>query len=268
MPEQNKQRSAPGRDSIANTILVAIAVSLFCSVLVSAAAVVLKPQQQRNEDLYRKKIVLEVAGLFEPGADVDALFAHIDTQIVELASGDYVTHIDAGSFDALAASRDPEVSIAVPENVDIAGVRRRSLYAQVFLVRRGKQIEQVILPVYGSGLWSAMRGYVSLQPDGKSVRGLRFFEHGETPGLGDQIDDPAWLAQWQGKAIFDDSGEPRIEVVKGIVMPGSDAKYQVDGLSGATLTGRGVQNLVNYWLGAHGFGPYLGKLAKESEADG
>lgn len=268
MPEQSKPRSAANRDSIANTILVAVFVSLFCSVLVSAAAVLLKPQQQRNEDLYRKKIVLEVAGLFEQGADVDALFASIEPQIVDLASGDYVTHVDAATFDALAAAREKGRGIAVPEKTDIAGIRRRALYAQVFLVHEGDQIQQVILPVYGTGLWSSMRGYVSLRPDGRSMRGLRFFEHGETPGLGDQIDNPDWLEQWQGKSIYNNAGEPRIEVVKGNVQPGDNARFQVDGLSGATLTGRGVQNLLNYWLGAHGFGPYLNRLARESEPDG
>jgi Na+-transporting NADH:ubiquinone oxidoreductase subunit C len=268
MPEQAKQKAARNRDSISNTLLVAIGVSLFCSVLVSAAAVILKPLQVRNEDLYRQRIVLEVAGLYEPGADVDALFANIETRLVDLSSGDYVSELDAKSFDAQAASKDATLGVDVPPSLDIAGVHRRAAYAQVFLVRQGTEVEQIILPVYGYGLWSVMYGYLALQPDGRTVRGLRFYDHGETPGLGDQIDKADWLAGWPGISLFDASGQPRVEVVKGQVIENSAARFQVDGLAGATLTGRGVQNLLRYWVGAHGFGPYLSKIAQEADDDG
>jgi Na+-transporting NADH:ubiquinone oxidoreductase subunit C len=252
------------RDSIANTFIVAISVSLVCSILVSAAAVVLKPRQELNETRNRQKIVLEVAGLYEPGADIEQVFAGIDARLVDLASGDYVTTMDAREFDPLEARNDPELGVAVPDEADTAGIRRRAVYAPVYLVRQAGQLEQVILPVYGSGLWSTMYGYLSLRADGRTVSGLRFYEHAETPGLGDQIERAEWLAQWPGKRLFDDAGNTRIEVVRGQVLPGDDAIYKVDGLSGATLTGRGVTNLVRYWAGPHGFGPYLQKLSEEA----
>lgn len=213
------------RDSTANTFIVAIGVSLVCSVLVSAAAILLKPQQERNETLFRQKIVLEVAGLYEPGADIEARFAAIDAQVVELPGG---------------AS------------------------AEVFLVRQAGALEQVILPVSGAGLWSTMYGYLSVEPDGRTVRGLRFYEHAETPGLGDQVEKTDWLAQWPGKQLYDDTGAVRIEVVRGKVMAGADAIYQVDGMSGATLTGRGVSDFLRHWVGPEGFGPYLQQLAVEA----
>jgi Na+-transporting NADH:ubiquinone oxidoreductase subunit C len=106
-----------------------------------------------------------------------------------------------------------------------------------------------------------MYGYLSLEPDGNTIRGLRFYEHGETPGLGDQIDKPDWRAQWSGKLLTDEYGVLRIEVVRGKVIAGDGEKYQVDGLAGATLTGRGVTRLLQYWMGPHGFGPYLQKIA-------
>ena len=71
------------------------------------------------------------------------------------------------------------------------------------------------------------------------------------------MDNPAWKSQWQGKTLYE-AGEVRLEVLKGAVNPASaDAKYQVDGLSGATLTSRGVNNLISYWMGEDGFGPVL-----------
>ncbi len=255
------------RDSISNTFKVAIGVSLVCSVLVSAAAVLLKPQQERNELLYRQRIVLDVAGLYEPGIDISARFAEIDARLVDLETGDYIEMLDAREFDAAAAARDSQLGIRIPDELDVAAIRRRAIYAPVYLVRDGDSLEQVILPVHGTGLWSTMYGYLALEADGNTVRGLQFYEHAETPGLGDQIEKPSWLAEWPGKRLFDTEGNVRIEVVRGQAPEGDAAIHQVDGMSGATLTGRGVTNLLQYWTGEHGFGPYLRKLASEGSGD-
>jgi len=266
MPEAKK----PGfsRDSIGNTLFVAIGVSLVCSVLVSAAAIVLRPQQEANQREFRQRIVLEVAGMYDPGADIASQFAHIETKLVDLESGDYVQDIDPQTFDAEAAVNDPRLSIAIPREFDIAGVRRRAIYAPVYIVREGGAIQQYILPVRGKGLWSTLYGYLSVAPDGHTVSGLRFYEHAETPGLGDQIEKESWLAQWPGKQLYDAQGNPQIRVVRGQVQPGPDADHQIDGLSGATLTGKGVTNLIRYWTGPNGFGPYLAKISSEARNDG
>ncbi len=266
MADAKQKKPSRSRDSISNTLIVAIGISLFCSILVSATAVVLKPQQTRNEELYRQKIVLEVAGLYEPGIAIDESFENIELRLVELASGDYADSPDVNDFDAIAAAKDPASSIAVPADLDIGGIRRRALHAQVYLVRNADGISQVILPVYGSGLWSTMYGYLALERDANTIRGLRFYEHAETPGLGDQIDKPDWRAQWSGKALLDAAGELRIEVVRG--QAPADDSHQVDGLAGATLTGRGVSDLLRYWTGSHGFGPYLARLKEEAANDG
>lgn len=251
------------RDSVTNTFAVAIGVSLICSVLVSAAAVVLKPQQERNVALYRQRIVLEVAGLYEPGADIAEKFAEIDARLVDLATGEYVDAPDAREFDAVAAANDPELGVAIPADRDSAALRRRAIYAPVYLVRDGGNIGQVILPIYGKGLWSTMYGYLALEPDGNTVRGLRFYEHAETPGLGDQVEKAEWLAHWPGKQVYGPDGAVRIRVVRGQPPPGENRQYQVDGMSGATLTGRGVTNLLHYWMGPDGFGPYLARISRE-----
>lgn len=268
MPDENEQTPRRSRDSIANTLIIAIGVSLVCSVLVSATAVVLKPQQQANQTEYRQRIVLEVAGLYEEGADVASRFAEIDARLVDLDTGDYSDAADARTFDPVAASKDPTLSVTIPNDVDTAGIRQRARYVPVFIVRDAERIEQVILPVYGSGLWSTMYGYLSVAPDGVTVRGLKFYEHAETPGLGDGVEKDAWLSQWPGKKLFDPTGAVRIEVVRGQAMAGEDEVYHVDGMSGATLTGRGVTGLLHYWVGPHAFGPYLARLADGEEGDG
>ena len=213
------------KESIGNVLFVAIGVSLVCSVLVASAAIVLKPRQLQNELEFQQRIVLEVAGLYEPGANVAELYAAIEEISIDLASGEQ---------------------------------------APVFLVRNDGEIEQVILPVQGAGLWGTMYGYLAVESDGQTARGLQFYQHIETPGLGDGVDKPAWQEQWRGKRLFDDNGDPLVEVVKGPAPAGSD--YQIDGLAGATLTGRGVSIFVQHWISDEGYGPFLKSLsAKEMQ---
>ena len=246
------------RDSTSNTLTIAIGLSLVCSILVAGAAISLRPIQEANEVRFRERIILDVAGLLEPDAEVQTGMERIEARIVELETGDYVQSIDPQEFDPLAAANDPALSTAVPEELDIGKIRRRAIYAPVYLVSDEGELSQIILPVRGTGLWSTLYGYLALEPDGETVSGLQFYDHAETPGLGDQIEDPEWRAQWVGKKIYGEDGQPKIEVVRGTVAAGSpDIEHQVDGLSGATLTGRGVMNLVRYWTGPHGYGPYL-----------
>jgi len=213
------------RDSIGNTLIVAVGVSLVCSILVASAAIMLKPRQLLNEEEFRQRIILDVAGLYEPGADIAALYSTIEETSTELASGEQ---------------------------------------APVYLVMDGERLEQVILPVEGAGLWAKMYGFLAVESDGNTVRGLQFYAHGETPGLGDQVDKPAWREQWQGKKLYGPDGEPQIEVVKGAAPDNSE--FEIDGLAGATLTGRGVGVFVRHWIGDEGYGPYLKALSdKETQ---
>jgi len=115
----------------------------------------------------------------------------------------------------------------------------------------------VVLPVEGKGLWSTLYGFLALDKDVNTIKGLTFYQHGETPGLGGEVDNPKWKALWPGRKAFGDDGQPKIAVIKGQAGPVAEDPYQVDGLSGATITARGVSHLVQFWLGTHGFGPYL-----------
>lgn len=268
-------RKGFNRESIQNVLVVAVGLSLVCSVLVSAAAVMLRPLQEQNETLNRKKNVLLVAGLLEPGIDVERTFEKIETHIVDLSTGEYTDEIDPAGFDMIEAADDPELSVAIPADKDIAGIGRRARYAEVYVLRDPEgRVEKVILPVYGMGLWSTMYGFIALGPDGSTVQALKFYKQAETPGLGGEVDNPNWLANWPGKRIYDEEGDIRIRVAKGTVgaaagwtgatARGGAAIFQVDGISGSTLTSRGVTNLLHYWMSDEAYRPYLEKVWRRS----
>jgi Na+-transporting NADH:ubiquinone oxidoreductase subunit C len=108
-----------------------------------------------------------------------------------------------------------------------------------------------------------MYGFIALGSDLTTIRGFGFYQHGETPGLGGEIENRSWLAKWPGKVVYDEKGAVKLSVIKGEVDPGVvDARHKVDGLSGATLTARGVSNLLAYWLGENGYQPFLDELRK------
>jgi len=258
-------------DSILKTFLVAAGVCVVCSLLVSAAAITLKPVQDRNRALDRKRNVLLASGLIEDGrpADIEKLFEQIDARVIDLDSGQFVEDASAEQFDLAAAERDPQQSRELAATEDTAGIRRRPNHQVVYLARQDGEISRYILPVHGKGLWSTMYGLVALDRDLNTVQSFAFFSHGETPGLGGEVDNPRWKALWIGKRAFDAEGHPRLEVVKGHVdAAAADAEHKVDGLSGATLTGNGVTRLLQFWLGEAGYGSFIEKMQKEPSSAG
>jgi Na+-transporting NADH:ubiquinone oxidoreductase subunit C len=266
-------------DSFEKTVAVAFALCLAGAVLVSGSAVALKPLQQINKSKDEKVNILEVAGLYEPGQDVEQAFKNIEPKLVDLSTGDYVDSIDPATYDQRKAAKDPAMSEAIPPERDIADIKRKPKYAKVYLVKEGGQLKSVILPVSGYGLWSTMYGFMALEADAQTVRGLNLYDQAETPGLGGEVVNPNWKAKWKGKKVYNftgkelhesnlsekgqtvEIGEVALGLVKGAVEPGKPgSEYQVDALAGATLTSRGVSNLVQYWMGKEGFGVYLAKL--------
>ena len=246
-------------DSKVKTIGVALLLCLVCSIAVSTAAVALKPVQEANKQLDKKRNILQIAGLEKPGQSIDEAFKQVEAKVVDLQTGQYVDGIDPNTFDARAASVDPKQNLVLSREQDIASIKRRAQYATVYLVKDPQgQVQKVILPIYGYGLWSTLYGFLALQADANTVVGLGFYEHAETPGLGGEVDNPAWKAKWPGKQVFNADGQVAIRVMKGAAPDGDPkALHEVDALSGATLTSRGVDNLIHFWLGENGFGPYL-----------
>ncbi|VAX05200.1 Na(+)-translocating NADH-quinone reductase subunit C [hydrothermal vent metagenome] len=246
---------------------VAFVVCVVCAALVTTAAVLLRPIQQANRLLDRQLNVLAVAGLLEPGKSVDELSKQLDPRLVDIASGKFVELENLEHFDERRAARNPAQSIALTPKQDIAQIKRRANYARVYLVwDQAGNLKTVVLPVHGYGLWSQLYGFLALESDGNTVAGLSFYEHAETPGLGGKVDDPAWKALWPGKQVYDEEHRPAIRLVKGPASARSkDARYQVDALSGATLTTRGIEDLLRFWLGPDGFGPFLAKIRDDEE---
>jgi len=253
-------------DSLEKTLAIALAVCLVCAVLVSFAAVGLKPLQLHNKSLDMKKNILDVAGLLEEGVNIDQAFREkIEAKLVDLATGDYVTDIDADSYDQRKAAKDPVTSEKIPVEKDIAHIRAKAKYAKIYLVKEGDAIKSVILPINGYGLWSTMYGFLALDADGQTVQSINFYDQAETPGLGGEVVNPTWRALWRGKKIYNEQGEPVLALVKGTVDPAKPgSEYKVDGLAGATLTSTGVSNLIRYWMSGEGFAPYLEKLKNKS----
>jgi Na+-transporting NADH:ubiquinone oxidoreductase subunit C len=248
-------------DSVAKTLIMAVGICLICSVVVSVTAVRLKPLQVRNAELARQTEILRVAGLWQADASFDEMFARVDTRMVDLASGEFTDAVDADSFDARHAVNDPELSVKLSDEQDVAGITRRLKYQPVYLVEENGQLETIILPVRARGLYSMLYGFLALEGDGNTVKGITFDEDGETPGLGGEINNPRWQARWVGRQDYDGEDRVRLELVRNAgPVDSPDGRFEVDTLSGATLTSRGVNNMIQFWMGDDGYGPFLGRV--------
>ena len=162
-------------------------------------------------------------------------------------------------FEPKDAVKDPAKSQAIPAEADKAGIKVRANQARVYLVKDEQgNVTQVVLPMYGRGLWSTMYGFVSVAPDANTIKGITYYDQGETAGLGGEIANPRWQAQFVDKKLFDEQGNQKFKIYKG--SSAADKEHGVDGLSGATLTSNGVQGSFDYWFSQNGFGPFLAKF--------
>jgi Na+-transporting NADH:ubiquinone oxidoreductase subunit C len=258
------------RHSALYTILFAGAVCIVCAIFVSTSAVSLAERQAVNVALDKKKNVLLAAGLVDAAETVDAdeinrRFETVKPVAVELETGELAPDVDPDSYDQRKALMDPEQSREAPPNP--SAIKRLPQYAVIYQVRNEQdQVTMVVLPIEGYGLWSTLYGFLALDADTKTSRGLTYYEHGETAGLGGEVDNPNWKAAWPGRIAFDENGEPAITVIKGAAGPPSEDPYEVDGLAGATITARGVTNMLHFWLGENGFGPFIEKFRQSRNA--
>jgi Na+-transporting NADH:ubiquinone oxidoreductase subunit C len=253
------------------TVKIAVGVCFVCSILVCTAAVGLESKQTANKTLDKTLNILKAGDLYEEDIDPIKVYEeNIKTDFIELETGtvlkkdQYTDMINPKDFDIKKAAMDDEYGIAIDPDKDLAGIKRRPKYMQIYEVL-GKEdnIEKYIFPVYGKGLWSTMYGFLAISNDLQTIEGITFYEHGETPGLGGEIENPRWQGIWKGKKAFNDQGQVIIEVIKGQVDQSSPAAdHQIDGLSGSTLTTRGLDNTIKYWLGEDGYGPYIENLRK------
>ncbi|MEA3363132.1 MAG: Na(+)-translocating NADH-quinone reductase subunit C [Thermodesulfobacteriota bacterium] len=252
-------------DSIFKTFLVAFLLCVVCSILVCLAAIVRIDKEAYNKQLEIRKTVLAAAGYqqqIDDGGNIDELFtSNMELKLVDLATGEFTTAVDAATYDQKKAVDNPELSEKIPAELDLAGIGIRAKYAAIYLDKSGA----VILPIRGAGMWGPMYGYIAIAADGTTVDGFTFYQHAETPGLGAEVDNPNWKKQWPGKQVFNSSGKLALKVVKkGKYNPdAADAVNTIDGIAGSTVTGNKVHGIIRYWFGEHGFAPFLTKLKAE-----
>ncbi len=252
-------------DSPGKMVFVAASVALVCSILVSSAAVFLKEKQGFKKERERKKNILLCADLLKEGGSIMQEFKKVTPILIDLQKGTYTEKFNVKTF---AKGLKEYMShgdniIPVPQGDVILGTKEIPKKIVAYIVKEKSKVKQIVLPVYGKGLWSSIYGFLSVDSAGETVRGITFYEQGETPGLGGEIENPLWTSIWKGKKIFDKNSVLKIRVIKGKVQPESkDAPYEIDGLSGATLTSRGVSDFVRFWLGKEGFGLLLKNMAK------
>lgn len=256
------------RSSVQYTLVFAFIVCVVCAVLVSTSAVTLRDRQQANAELDRRKNVLLAAGQMSPGealdrAELERRFTAFEVVAIDLETGEVSEAVDLSTYDPQRALADPSASRAVARNA--AQITRVPDVALVYQKRDDAgRLELVVLPIEGKGLWSTMYGFLALGADLSTVRGLTYYQHGETPGLGGEVDNPRWKALWSGRQVFGPEGDVRLEVIRGNAGPPETDPYRVDGLAGSTITSRGVSAMIEFWLGPEGYGPYLERLRKEA----
>lgn len=247
-----------GNESPTKTLIFAFLLALTVSAVVSVSAVMLRPYYLANLELEKQEQLEKITQSLPDMADLlsEAGVDKLEVRIINLDSGQIDHSIDPETFDQRKAARDPVFSTEIPPELDVAGLGQRSKFAAVYLLRKNRDLKLVVLPVRGVGYQSMLYAFLALHPDGVTISGLSFYEQGETPGMGAKILDADWQASWSGKKITNNNGAVLISVVRGQ----ASGPYEVDGISGATLTGNGVSNMLKFWLGENGFGPFLTRL--------
>ncbi len=239
------------KDSVFGTFVVIIAFCLVCSVVVSSAVVALGPFQQAAVANDRQVNILRVSGFDVQGSVAQTYAKHIEARLVDLETGKFVedSPIAAGDFNFQSLAKNPDYNVAIPADQDVATIRTRTKLMPVYLSKdeQGNTV-RYILPFYGMALWSTVYGYVAIDPDGNTIKAVTFYSHGETPGLGGEIDNPRWQALWVDKKLTREDGTRGFNITKTPDHNGEGKDYDVDSLSGATLTARGVDNAAKYWF--------------------
>ena len=253
-------------NSPVKAFLVILVTALVCSSLVSATVVVLRPIQLNNKMLERSRNIIKLTGLTQEGVtpsdeEMLELYRGMDVRIVDIDQAEFNYEIDPLSFDQRRAVNNPDLSVVIPADQDVASLGRRSRFATVYAVLRDGMLDRLILPIHGAGMWAPIYAYVALESDLNTIAAITFYEQNETPGLGDQILRPEWQAQWKGRQIYDEVGELRFAVSHEKVKPGSSVSaYEVDALTGATVSADAVTSIMHYWFGPHGYRDFLNHI--------
>ncbi len=241
--------------STAYTYKFSLGLCLICSFLLATAAVGLRAKQEANQKLDKQKSVLQACRIIKTGESVSPekireLFSNITQKVVDLKTDTYATDVAPENFDPAeipqmkAPGNEAQLS-EIPEEI------------LIYQVMKDDKVDMLVLPISGKGLWGTLYGYLAISSDTTTIRGITYYSHKETPGLGGEVDNPVWKSLWPDRKIYDADWNVAIRVIKGAADSPANDPYHVDGLSGATITSRGVTNMLKFWLGDQGFGPYL-----------
>ena len=224
--------------TLAMTVIVALTLSsLFYGT---------KDQVAQNADVFNKRAILS------------AISAKLDKPVSDFSDQDVLSLFEEKVEQKVLSMDGEEVDGIMAEKVDIAKEAKKleeDRQLPLFIYNNGGE-KIYIVAVRGSGLWDAIWGNVALQSDFTTVVGASFDHAGETPGLGAEIkDNPAFAKQFGGKKIYKDGEYVSVGVIKG---GAKDLAYEVDGLSGATVTANGVDEML--FRGIKYYEPYFGKI--------
>jgi Na+-transporting NADH:ubiquinone oxidoreductase subunit C len=224
------------RQSNSYIIIYAAALTIVCALALAFASIILKDKQEANISRERKMNILATVIKLEEGADVEAIY--------EKRIRAYVVDFDGNIKNDL-----PVDKVVIAEEYKKPAKDRLLPVYEVKSESNPDKIEFTVLPVYGFGLWNNIWGFVALKSDFNSVQGAKFQHAGETPGLGARIESDEIQARYANKKIFENGEVVSIFMQKGEGSSDySGDTHKVDGMSGATLTGKGVNNMLKDYL--------------------
>ena len=229
--------------SDAYTIIFTMIISVILGLGLSATRDSLRERQLLNIELDIKKKILSVLGFEQTGdwidEDVQSMYDNNINEIIISSAGE-----------------------EVKEN-NTSGQKTYKIYQS----RDGNRVKGYAIPISGKGLWGTMYGYFAIEPDASTAKGITFYKHKETPGLGAEVDKDWFKNNFIGKKFIDDSGNlVSIEVIKGFVSDKDpNAKHKVDGISGATVTGNGLTTFLKADL--QKYEPYFAKIRKLNQLE-
>lgn len=208
------------------TFIYASAMVIIVAAILSVTALKLKPLQQKNINTEKKQNILSSVGIESTAVDAESIFAEriVQSYIVN-ASGE---QIEGTAFD-----------------IDLKRERAKPLADRLLPVYECKTDEgtKYILPMYGAGLWGPIWGYVAINDDMNTLYGAVFAHAGETPGLGAEISTKPFQEPFKGKTIYDSSGK-LVSIIVAKAGESAPAEHKVDGISGGTITGKGLQTML------------------------
>jgi len=227
------------RQSNSYIVIYAAVLTIVCGGLLALAAEGLKEKQQYNIDQEQKKNILSTVITLDEGADINAVYS----KKVKAFVVDFEGNVKDGME---------------PKDVNLAVEYKKAPADRLLPVYEFKsesdpnKTEYVVLPVFGYGLWNNIWGFVALKADLNTIQGVKFQHAGETPGLGARIEsDQDVQDRYKGKTIFDESKLVSVSMMKGEGFEYADKPHQVDGMSGATLTGKGVNNMLKDYFASY-----------------